>query len=120
MLVSSQGSEARISLRGYYILPLPDGSEIRVNSAVFQIQVTPEYYSLGLEQSGSTITSIDVTSAESVDLRIDHILRDGTSTRSQDSIALDIFDDIDGSVVYSGSNFRPGIDHLPIAMTKRV
>lgn len=38
------------------------------------MQITPEYYSLGLEQSGSTITSIDVTSGDPVDLRIDHIL----------------------------------------------
>ncbi len=84
------------------------------------MQITPEYYSLVLEQSGSTITSIDVTSPESVDVRIDRILRDGTSTRYQEPITIDIFDDIDGRLVYSGSSFRPGIDHLPIAMTKRV
>lgn len=119
-LISSQGTEAILSLKSYYTLPLPDGSEIGISSAVFQIQITPEYYSLGLEQSGSTITSIDVTSADPVDLRIDHIFRDGTSTRSQDPIALDIFDDVDGSLVYSGSTFRSSIGHLPIALTKRV
>ena len=50
-LLSSQGKEATLTLRGYYILPLSDGSEIRVNSASFAIQITPEYYTLGLEQS---------------------------------------------------------------------
>jgi hypothetical protein len=42
-------------------------------SAPFQIRVTPEYLSPSLEQSGSTITSIDVTRTDPVFINVQKI-----------------------------------------------
>ncbi len=118
--MESLGKESILKLRSYYIVPFPDGSEFRIESEEFQVTITSEYYSVSLEQSGSSITNIDVTSSDAVKLNVVKIIKDGTSTIVTTPVILEILDDISGEVVYTGSNFNPANDTLPTSITKKI
>lgn len=109
-----------LSLRAHYIVPLPGGSEIRLESSTFQLQITPEYYSMSLQQSESTTTDIDVTSPDPVRLNLFKILKDRTSIASKGPIFINIIDDISGTIVYSGSSFYPSVDAIPTNIVKKI
>ncbi len=83
------------------------------------MRITPEFYSLSLEQSGSMISDIDVTSSDNVRLNIRKILTDGTNTVVNTPVSIDIFDDVSGQIVYSGS-YNPSSDTLPIAIIDKI
>ncbi len=119
-LVESLGREANITLKAYYTLPLPDGTEYRVESSEFQVRITPEFYSLSLEQSESIISDIDVTSSDPVSLKIIKILKQGMSIDMTNPMRISIYDDISGEVVYSWSSYDPTWDTLPTDITKKI
>jgi hypothetical protein len=118
-LIESLGKEAIVRLRSYYIIPLPDNSELRINSEEFQVRITPEYYSISVDQVGSDTWDIDITSSEKVILNIKKILKNSTSIVTKESVTLEIFDDISGDIVYTGSAFVPWTE-LPINITKKI
>ncbi len=102
-IVQSLGKEATLELKAYYMVPYPDGSTFRIsNSANFTLRITPEYYSLSLVQSGTSITNIDVTGGP-VTLQIDKILSSGLSTPAIGSSTYEISDDLSGDIIYTGS-----------------
>lgn len=92
---------------------------MRTNSEEFQITITPEYYSLSLEQSGSSVTNIDVTAPDNTSLKIKKILKDGTSTAVTIPIAIEVIDDVSGDMVFTGSSYIPG-SPLPTTITKKI
>lgn len=101
--MQSLGKEATLELKAYYMVPYPDGSTFRIsNSANFTLRITPEYYSLSLVQSGTSITNIDVTGGP-VTLQIDKILSSGLSTPAIGSSTYEISDDLSGDIIYTGS-----------------
>lgn len=65
-VVNANQTLATVTLRGYYLIPLPDGTDLRIDTADFDIQITPTYYNLGLTGAGGAIMSIDATNTESV------------------------------------------------------
>ncbi|MBC7503535.1 VCBS repeat-containing protein [Candidatus Gracilibacteria bacterium] len=116
----SRSIAANLSLRAYYILPLAGGGEIRIDSTPFQIQITPEYYSLRLEQSGSVIGNVDVTSPDPIGLSILPVFPDGSSIILPPTISIQILDDIDRTLLYSRSDVDPNLVTLPTDVTKKV
>lgn len=118
-ILQSQDKSAEIQLRGYYLIPLPDGTDMRIDSAEFQMSVTPEYLSLQLEQSGATIFAIDSTSSDPVQLRVVKVAENNNRTPVTGTVTIHIYDDISGGIVYSGSLFDPSRDTLPLSITKK-
>jgi hypothetical protein len=100
------------------MVPLPDSSEIRINSEEFQVKISPEYYSLSIAQSGSDTGDIDVTSSEKALLNINKVLRDSIDSNLKNPLILEIYDDITSEMIYSGS-ILPGTE-LPTNITKKI
>lgn len=73
--LESTGKAGTVSLKVHYTLVLPgeNAPTIRIDSAPFDIRITPEYYSIFISQSGSPSGSIDVTSGEQVLIQIGKI-----------------------------------------------
>ena len=92
---------------------------MRIDSAEFQMSVTPEYLSLQLEQSGATIFAIDSTSSDPVQLRVVKVAENNNRTPVTGTVTIHIYDDISGGIVYSGSLFDPSRDTLPLSITKK-
>ena len=84
------------------------------------MEITPEYYTFSLFQSGASIANIDATSAEPVTLRIQKVLEDELEITVKTPVKVQIFDDVDGSLIYSGASFNPSSDTLPTDNTKKV
>lgn len=91
-----------------------------MTSSEFQLNISPEYYLISLNQSGSTSPSIDVTSTEAVKLNVNKVLKNGNLALVTGPMFIDIYDDINGQVVYSGATFDPNRDSLPIDITKKI
>ncbi len=119
-ILESQGLPAVLSLKWYYIQTLPDGTELRIDSSEFQIRVSPEYFSLLLEQSGLSITNIDVTTPNPVFLKTQKVLESGTSINIDTPVSISIIDDVTGNAVYSLTSFNPSRDPLPLDVTKKI
>lgn len=117
-MIESLGKESTVRLRTYYMVPLPDSSEIRINSEEFQVKISPEYYSLSIAQSGSDTGNIDVTSSEKALLNINKVLRDSIDSNLKNPLILEIYDDITSELIYSGS-ILPGTE-LPTNITKKI
>ena len=98
------------------MIPFPDGSEFRINSSNFQVRITPEYYNLSLVQSGSSIQAIDATDPAPVSLSLEKVSENGVRSTLSSPISLEIFDDISGSFIYSGSTSSP----IPNEIVKKV
>lgn len=93
---------------------------MKVTSGEFGLNITPEYFLVSLNQSGSTSPTIDVTSTEGVKLNINKVLKNGNLGLVTGPMFLDIYDDINGQIVYSGSAFDPIRDNLPVDITKKI
>ena len=109
-----------LSLKGYYTQSLPNGSELRIDSREFQVRISPEYYSMSLEQSGALVTNIDATTSDPVFLKTKKILENGSGVDLNTSVSIRIVDDVSGIIVYSGSSFSPNKDPLPLDITKKI
>ncbi|MBX9808982.1 hypothetical protein K2X92_01155, partial [Candidatus Gracilibacteria bacterium] len=93
-IFSSLGKESTVTLRSTYVSQLPNGSEMKMTSSEFQLNISPEYYLISLNQSGSTSPSIDVTTTESVKLNVNKVLKNGNLALVTGPMFIDIYDDI--------------------------
>lgn len=118
--VGSQGLPAVLTLKSYYIQTLPDWTEVRIDSGEFQLRISPEYFSMVLEEGWSTITNIDATSPNSVFLKTQKILENSSSVTIDTSVKITIIDDVSGNTVYSLASFNPSRDPLPLDVTKKI
>lgn len=100
-------------------MPMPDGADMRINSAHFYINISAEYLSFQLEQSGSTTFAIDATSSDPIRLAATRIGEDSARTPFINPVSLHIYDDVSGAMVYSGSDFVMSRDTLPVIVTKK-
>jgi len=73
-----------------------------------------------LEQSGSSITNIDVTAPNQVFLKTQKVLESGSSSSIDTPVSISIIDDVTGNVVYSLTSFNPSRDPLPLDVTKKI
>ena len=93
-IVESRGQSATIVLRAKYDMTLSDGSTLTLKSAEFPVRITPEHYSLLIDQSGSVAGIIDTTNPEPAWLRLDKVLKDGFRSTASNPVFLNIVDDI--------------------------
>jgi hypothetical protein len=100
-------------------MPMPDGTDMRIDSVRFHVNISAEYLSLQLEQSGSTIFAIDATSSDPIRLAVTRIAEDSVRTAFINPVSLRIYDDVSGAMVYSGSDFVMSRDALPVIVTKK-
>ena len=83
------------------------------------MNITPEYYSINLAQSGVLLNQIDVTSPEVVTIATQKILQNGSAVTPSSELSFKILDDTDGSLIFTGvlNTSRPT---LPVDITKKI
>lgn len=62
---------------------------------------------------------MDVTSSDIASLKVQKNLKNGTSSAITTPVILEVFDDVSGDLVYTGSTYSPGSE-LPIDITKKI
>lgn len=73
-----------------------------LKSSTFDIRVTNEYYNILVSQSGSTAGVVDATIAETTKLTIQKISKNGIPVDATKQLFVNIRDDINNNLVYSG------------------